>query len=179
MGGETGGDGPRGRLLAAYQSQALTKWWQKHWGSKDRRRLKGWTDTQRDWELGLGLGLALGWGRWGALFDRRTGGMCLRLFTFIHVNLLYCTLYCSAHTHIEAYTLTVSQRAQQWAIVDRHPGNRGRAKKMHRGKGAGAVAAEEAIAIHFKWVTLFGVGWGKEGGRCRGVLPLFSMKSVS
>lgn len=28
--------------------------------------------------------------RWGALFDRRTGGMCLRLFTFIHVNLLYC-----------------------------------------------------------------------------------------
>jgi len=35
--------------------------------------------------------------RWGALFDRRTGGMCLRLFTFIHVNLLYCiVLYCSA-----------------------------------------------------------------------------------
>lgn len=38
-------------------------------------------------------------GSWGALFDRRTGGMCLRLFTFIHVNLLYCiVLYCSART---------------------------------------------------------------------------------
>lgn len=55
------------------------------------------------------------------LFDRRTGGMCLRLFTFIHVNLLYCTLYCSApsHTHAHAHAhwdrqgWAGSQRAQQ------------------------------------------------------------------
>jgi len=52
---------------------------------------------------------------------------------------------------------------------------------MHRvkGAGAGAVAAEEAIAIHFKWVTLVGVGWWKEGGSLSRCTAAFSMKSVS